>query len=376
MDDDLFIDRLRRKERFRQMEEERRQRMLEESKYVPSHSDHVATVDAPKDVNVTKISSISEKGKLFDAYPSSVLKNYSFGKPNNGIPGGVGYSHMKSSPFSSVSMSQTPEKVRANRQEQKVANRFDSDISLSSDDGPVLDKSPVKYRQVVPALASKSATAVSSKRKLSFDDDDTESEGEDLVLLVRRKENPQYDHPTKIVIATGESIVSSGKPLSKSPRNPLTLMKQEYDIKSVRKMSAVSLRRSSESNHHLWSDSEDEKDSPKLTNRRSSLTKCGSARKLDSATSTGTLKTVTSHRDDDDLGSKEKPSFDRPKFGPYVSSPFLLRSTHDSDETYEIPASICRYLPEYQREGIEFMYRCGICTKRGAILGDGRLPLC
>jgi hypothetical protein len=376
MDDDLFIDRLRRKERFRQMEEERRQRMLEESKYVTSHGDHAVLVDAPKDAKGTRIPSKSEKIASFDAYPSSVLKHYSYSKPNSGIPGDVGYLNMKSSPLSSVSMSQTPEKARANRQEPKVARRLDSDRSLSSFEDRDLDDKPlVKSAQALPTLATKTATTVSGKRKLCFNDSDTESEGEDLVLLVQRKENPNYVPPTEPVVSKEDAKVTSSNTAAKTPRNPLILMKQEYDMESVRKMSPASLRRSSGSNQHLWSDSEDEKDRPsKFTSRGSSRSKGGLGQKRDSTM--GALETFTStYKSDDNLGSKEKPIFDRPKFGPFVASPFILRSIDESDETYEVPASICRYLPDYQREGIEFMYRCGICTKRGAILGDGRLDV-
>jgi hypothetical protein len=359
MDDDLFIDRLRRKEKFRQMEEERRQRMLHESKHIQFHVEETATEDAPQYANAIKIPTKSEKVTFFDAHLSPMLKNYSFSKPNNGFPANVGYLNLKSSPLSSVSMSQTPEKVRAKRQESKFATRFDPDRSTSSREDCVF----------------KTAIVASGKRKLSFDDD-TESEGEDLVILARKKENPQYIHPVhpiESVILT--SRASNNETTLKSPRNPLTLMKQENDFEMVRKMSPVSQRQSSESNRQLWSDSGDEKDqqSSRLASRRSSQTKGESLQKEDPAT--GVLVTLTTYKKNDDMGRGDKPSFDCPKFGPYsLPSPFLLRSDND-DEVYEVPVNICRYLPEYQREGIEFMYRCGICNKKGAILGDGTLRL-
>ena len=367
MEDDLFIDRLRRKERFRQIEEERRQRMLASSKPVHSGSEHAApAVDASK-------CAIPTKSEKLDAYPSSVLKNYAFCKPNNAVPVDVGYINMKSSPLSSVSMSQTPEKMRSKQNEQKISVRFDSERSLSSCDDPVLKKPSFQTEAAGPTVFFRKTVAVASgKRKLAFDDDDdTESDGEDLLVLARKKENPLYEHPvppTEAVIATAET---TSEPVLKSPRNPLTLMKQENDIEMVR-MSPLSHRLSAESNRQLWSDSEDEKFLPssKLATRRKSQPKAKSLPNVESAD--GILGSLTSSKNFDDIGSKDKPSFASPKFGPYVSSePFLLRP-HKDDETYEVPASICRYLPEYQREGIQFLYRCGICTKRGAILGDGR----
>ena len=80
--------------------------------------------------------------------------------------------------------------------------------------------------------------------------------------------------------------------------------------------------------------------------------------------------------------TRSHPYFDHPKFGPYDPPvPFVLRSSDTDDKEsnqtilehghYQVPASINRYLPDYQRAGIEFMYRCGIVTKGGAILGDG-----
>lgn len=60
------------------------------------------------------------------------------------------------------------------------------------------------------------------------------------------------------------------------------------------------------------------------------------------------------------------PSFERPKFfseGPPVPLVF--------NDSYEVPASINRYLGEYQRVGSKFMFDKAVAIQRGCILGDG-----
>jgi hypothetical protein len=126
---------------------------------------------------------------------------------------------------------------------------------------------------------------------------------------------------------------------------------------------------------------------PSLTRTTSSLKSKEKRHKSDGSTimasDVQTLEKVDydgDNDDDKDSRQRQKPQFDQPKFGPYDPPvPFILRSNNDNnnnnddDSSYEVPASINRYLPNYQREGIEFMYKCGIATNVGAILGDGTL---
>ena len=72
-----------------------------------------------------------------------------------------------------------------------------------------------------------------------------------------------------------------------------------------------------------------------------------------------------------------KPDFEFPKFGPFECQPLPLvadfsataaGAAHEG-EAFEVPASISRFLPPYQKEGIKFVYDA-IAKHGGAILGD------
>jgi hypothetical protein len=90
------------------------------------------------------------------------------------------------------------------------------------------------------------------------------------------------------------------------------------------------------------------------------------------------------------LQAELKPDFERPKFGPFVFDPLKLVTTNsvaerpvgvmgpdagdvgddeDTQEEFEVPASINRFLPNYQQEGIRFLYEL-VSSRRGGILGD------
>ena len=65
------------------------------------------------------------------------------------------------------------------------------------------------------------------------------------------------------------------------------------------------------------------------------------------------------------------PDFDDPQFGPFEPAEPLMLSYGDisKEERIEVPMSISRFLPKYQRDGILFMYD-RIAAGHGAILGD------
>jgi hypothetical protein len=90
------------------------------------------------------------------------------------------------------------------------------------------------------------------------------------------------------------------------------------------------------------------------------------------------------------LQNELKPDFERPKFGPFVFDPLRLMAApsvterpvgvmgpdagdvgddEDAKEEFEVPASINRFLPNYQQEGIRFLYDL-VSSRRGGILGD------
>jgi hypothetical protein len=86
------------------------------------------------------------------------------------------------------------------------------------------------------------------------------------------------------------------------------------------------------------------------------------------------------------LQAELMPDFERPKFGPFALEPLKLLvpsdvspdgsieneqgGDEDSKKQFvQVPASINRFLPNFQQEGIAFVYKV-ISSKRGAILGD------
>lgn len=75
---------------------------------------------------------------------------------------------------------------------------------------------------------------------------------------------------------------------------------------------------------------------------------------------------INEAEDVEQLRSTLYPSFDRPEFGSEGEPvPLIL------NEYYEVPASINRYLAEYQQEGTKFMFSKAVAIKRGCILADG-----
>jgi hypothetical protein len=65
-----------------------------------------------------------------------------------------------------------------------------------------------------------------------------------------------------------------------------------------------------------------------------------------------------------------RPHFDNPHFGPFDEEPLDLGSDQSGQGCvkYEVPASITRYLPDFQVHGIRFMYdKC--INGNGCILG-------
>lgn len=133
----------------------------------------------------------------------------------------------------------------------------------------------------------------------------------------------------------------------------------------------------------LWSDSDGEKkDDNKGKGRRKATsniskpvnTKSESEQQLATTTKSGSMIDAVNHDGDtivDELALK--PEFVRPKFGPFETVPLNLGPC-DAPCEHRVPASINRYLPNYQQVGIDFMYNQVVVRKQGAILGDGTLP--
>lgn len=115
----------------------------------------------------------------------------------------------------------------------------------------------------------------------------------------------------------------------------------------------------------------------------------------DRTTTNASLPTAEDVLDKDTaaLQAELKPDFERPKFGPFAFEPLRMIAAapcvseerpavgvmgpdagavgddQDTMEEAQVPASINRFLPNYQQEGIRFLYNL-VSSKRGGILGD------
>lgn len=73
---------------------------------------------------------------------------------------------------------------------------------------------------------------------------------------------------------------------------------------------------------------------------------------------------------------KQHPHFANPTFGPFDNTPLVLKNLEAAEDEndsggqhHQVPASLARYLPDFQREGVGFLYNA-IINGKGAILGD------
>jgi hypothetical protein len=172
------------------------------------------------------------------------------------------------------------------------------------------------------------------------------------------------------------SSSSSGR-TNEIPHNPIALMNQQRTL-------PVANSDSPPNEACLWSDSENEEESQasskkkkKTTNKRKQpKTKDSSPRKK----SKETVLDVHDHsviedeetrhlltQDEETLQRTLKPELEYPFFGPFAMEPLVLEG--DNGQRNEVPASLNRYLADFQKEGVQFLYKC-LTAKTGAILGD------
>eukprot|EP00522_Entomoneis_paludosa_P011126 CAMPEP_0172442048 /NCGR_PEP_ID=MMETSP1065-20121228/2519_1 /TAXON_ID=265537 /ORGANISM="Amphiprora paludosa, Strain CCMP125" /LENGTH=1289 /DNA_ID=CAMNT_0013191709 /DNA_START=35 /DNA_END=3904 /DNA_ORIENTATION=+ len=83
---------------------------------------------------------------------------------------------------------------------------------------------------------------------------------------------------------------------------------------------------------------------------------------------------ANSGKNDDEIRAERKPNMTHPQFSG-ADEPLVLEmdqridNSCDAGHQYEVPASMARYLGEYQKRGVEFLFQ-SISMHKGAILGD------
>jgi len=269
----------------------------------------------------TKTKALSGRDKL----PSPAVSRQVFSSSRSPIPVRlVGENTTeKASPASSISLTQTP-------------------MSQMSVEG-----SPVRKPD-----SKKSRTTI----QIGDHDGDSSSDDEDFIELFHERER------AKSMMANNDPTPTKHKKYESSTRE-----ENEWpgSIQGDKKL-------------HLVDDDDDSDDDLCKVMSRAPQRKAGSserkkkkpAAKLRSPQTARSLWSDTSmvqhgKRKSDSI-SKMKPDFEFPKFGPFELKPFVLSENH------RVPASISRYLPNYQQVGVKFMYdRIVTDDNPGAILGDG-----
>lgn len=185
----------------------------------------------------------------------------------------------------------------------------------------------------------------------------------------------------------------------KGPRNPLVLMREQIaaDLRNTR----LPPKPWDDQKHELWSTDDSDKDDDDDKMARSPVSPSSSRGRLRRKEKNGrachdeqlddtdgkkrrrqsqvrekeisngqlTIETVALV-DELTLRGMKKPVFENFTFTPNDAL-FVVCDGNGGTPEYVVPPSIAIYLPDYQREGIEFMYRKAFVPMRGAILGHG-----
>lgn len=191
---------------------------------------------------------------------------------------------------------------------------------------------------------------------------DDSSDEEDTSFTTRRKKRP---------LRNGDAI----------PHNPIALVNQERSRSTdmARESSPPQLKTS---NASLWSDSENEEVEEEeeeylkkkiKKKRKSSDSSSPQKRSKTTDLYDDSIEDCADNRellaqDEETFRQTLKPELKNPYFGPFALEPLILEGGEDQQEQKEVPAALSRYLADFQREGVQFLYKC-LSAKKGAILG-------
>jgi hypothetical protein len=207
-----------------------------------------------------------------------------------------------------------------------------------------------------------------------------------------------FPHPSAIRSTSSLNLPSSQTLSTRAPCNPLILMKRDTIDRQSTEIFIPS--QDDDISRLLWSDDEAEnvaappasavKARPKSRRKSSLQGRAKGARSQDETRDDASQSSkrqiqfteleltstrpgpVVQHPDVTNINEAIlHPSFDKPQFGPFELEPLILNEVGP----LQVPASICRYLLPYQREGIRQVYNC-LVKWQGCILGDGKYYTC
>lgn len=216
-----------------------------------------------------------------------------------------------------------------------------------------------------------------SSNFFEHDNDSESDDGLDNLVTFVKKRNSQNDDQDKVKSHHGDAIDGIFLPKSAqtqkgktaeggterrqiesvcTPRNPITLMKAQYELTQE----STRFPPISTDNEDLWSDREAEEiHSPQKKVLIGENNVIHATKLSTSDSNTPEFTNMNS--------SELKPEFTTfSKFGPFAFEPLPLEPF---DDGLSVPASINRYLPEFQREGVKFLYQA-LKHMNGAILGE------
>lgn len=282
------------------------------------------------------------------------------------------------------------------RQTKEIFSSTDSPNSMQVDDS--------RSSKLQTSIASRFKSPASYKRGASQKLFEEESSGEESVDLVAYAKASQGQNPVAVkkscnpsplrrVTSTGSNLDNSTDSGSvqerkspgsvqerKSPRNPFTLA---MTSRTAKQLSQEITLKSTKDN--LWGDSDNDEEisnetkaetiPPTRTRKKRTLIEKEEQERPIRQKEAHSAQSLDEFKEDDgaNIDSTElKPNFEYPKFGPLDFEPFVLNAGDLGRESpICVPASISRYLPLYQKEGIQFLYDQAVRSGHGAILGDG-----
>lgn len=330
---------------------------------------------------------------------------------------------LKASPLSPVSMSQSPSKAsniagwRNHDSKRRILNSSSSEEEdlvaiarrVEQNKKAKLQQLSMKQKDSVAEGSVKNPIEKSGSKKqlLSSLNSSSDEDEFDLIPLAHDLESKRVRKATMVAATEvdtqrldGGSGVTDNRvvPHQNLPRNPLVLMRQEEEEASARNNLTPPTPTSRAQDQKLWSDNEDDmlSTASKARSRTDDATnkheKSSTYNIDDEETLLGNLceknrqmkKKEDKYEpqkisitgpycrclDDQDLERfrlQNKPFFAEPKFGPSSFEPLEL----GQGSMHKVPASIARYLADFQKNGVRFMYEKAIVKKRGVILGDG-----
>ena len=336
------------REQKRQREEERRQRFLAQAR-APLETPLIPPKEPPRPEEI-KVSTQPKLDVKPTKPPPAPRRSTSFTQSSN-KPASTVTLTTKPSPASSISLSQS---LATPRKRQRL-EFVDSDSSSSSDE----DLVAVFRRKKAQKLQTKSHTQEGEKS--TWDDRIQENQNTTPVQKSASEKTVDSIGSNQSNSKPVEEEVSPAGKSGRTPRNPLARMAAA----AASPEKVVACHPTGDS---LWDDSDD--DNNKSPSREESPERKKQIRKKKESWASREERESISQPVAKDP-TERYPDFLAPKFGPFEDEPLLLGPAQVT-KRHQVPASINRFLPTYQKDGISFVYQQAIVQRRGAILGDGK----